>query len=152
MGTERERDTDDSLERQVHEVLRSLPPRRAPEQLVARVLEQLEQRAAMPWWRRQVTQWPALPRLSFALLAAALMLLSLAGSGSLPRFSSVTAPVLSWGQHLLAPLSVLPRLLTELVGLLPMVWVQALLVVAVFAYLFLFGVGAAAYRLLILSR
>lgn len=147
-----ERDADRALERQVREVLHSLPPRRAPEHLMARVLEQLEQRAAMPWWRRQVTQWPALARLSFALLAVALMLLSLAGSASLPRFATATAPVLSWGQHVLALLNVLPRVLTALVGLLPMAWLQALLVVAVLAYLFLFGVGAAAYRLLFLSR
>ncbi|HEX4051231.1 MAG TPA: hypothetical protein VHY19_10160 [Steroidobacteraceae bacterium] len=150
MGTER--DPDNALERQVHELLRALPPRRAPEHLATRVLEQLAQRAAMPWWRRQVMQWPTLARLSFALLAAALMLLSLAGSSRLPHFANATAPVLSWGHHMLAQLSVLPRLLTALVGLLPMAWLQAFLVLAVFAYLFLFGVGAAAYRLLYLER
>lgn len=146
------RDADRVLERQVHEVLQSLPPRRAPGHLMARVLEQLEQRAAMPWWRRQVMQWPTPARLSFALLAAALMALSLAASASLPRFSSATAPVLSFGQHVLGLLSVLPRLLSALVGLLPMAWMQALLVIAVFAYLLLFGIGAAAYRLLYLER
>jgi hypothetical protein len=145
-----ERDTEGALERQVGELLRSLPPRAAPEHLAARVLEQLAQRAAMPWWRRQVTQWPTSARLSFALLAAALMLLSLAGSASLPRVSA--APVLSWGQHVLSLFNVLPRLLAALVGLLPMAWLQAFLVVAVVAYLFLFGVGAAAYRLLYLER
>jgi hypothetical protein len=95
-------------------------------------------------------QWPTPARLSFALLAAALMLLSLAGSASLPHLSA--APVLSWGQHVLAPLGVLSRLAVALVGLVPMAWLQALLVLAVVAYLFLVGVGAAAYRLLFLPR
>jgi hypothetical protein len=147
-----ERNSDSALERQVNEVLRSLPPRPAPEHLMTRVLEQLEQRAAMPWWRRQVVQWPTGARLSFALLAAGLMLLSLAGSAGLPRVTHATAPVLSWGHHMLALLSGLLRLLTTLVGLLPMAWLQAFLVLAVFAYLILFGVGAAAYRLLYLDR
>src|ERR1700761_8563693 len=118
-----ERDADSALERQVDELLRSLPVRAAPEHLAARVLERLAQRAAMPWWRRQVRQWPTPARLSFALLAAALMLLSLVASASLLRVSA--APVLSWGQHVLSLLSVLPRLLASLVSLLPMAWLQA---------------------------
>ena len=145
-----DRDTDSALERQVHALLRSLPPRAAPERLAARVLEQLAQRAATPWWRRQVMQWPTPARLSFALLALALMLLSLAGSASLPHVTA--APVIAWGQHLLAPLGVLSRLLVALVGLVPMAWLEAFLVLAVLAYLFLFGLGAAAYRLLFLAR
>jgi hypothetical protein len=147
-----ERDPDSALERQVHELLRSLPSRRAPGHLATRVLEQLAQRAALPWWRRQVMQWPTLARLSFALLAAALMLLSLAGRASLPRLAHATAALLSWGHHVLAQLSVLPRLLTALVGLLPMAWLEAFLVLAGVAYLILFGVSAAAYRLLYLER
>lgn len=148
-----EREPDSGLERQVHALLRSLPARRAPEQLMARVREQLEQRAAMPWWRRQVTQWPMAARVSFALLAAvSLILLSLAGRASQPHLATPTASMLAWGHHLQAQLSVVPRLLTALLGALPMAWLQAFLLIAVLAYLFLFGVGAAAYRLLYLER
>lgn len=147
-----ERDPDSVLERQVRDVLHSLPLRAAPESLMTRVLEQIEQRAALPWWRRQVMQWPTAARLSFALLAAALMLLSLAGSASLLRFGNPAAPVLSWGHHVLALLSIVPRFLTALLGLLPVAWLQGFLVVAALAYLFLFGVGAAAYRLLYMER
>jgi len=147
-----EPDSDGALERQVHALLRSLPLRQAPGQLAARVLGQLERRAAAPWWRRQVMQWPVGARLSFALLGAALMLLSLAASARLLRLAGPTPPVLAWGHHALSLLGVVPRLLTALLGLLPVAWLQAILVLAVVAYLFLFGVGAAAYRLLIIQR
>ncbi|HTT04545.1 MAG TPA: hypothetical protein VMF64_04600 [Steroidobacteraceae bacterium] len=148
-----EREPDSGLERQVHTLLRSLPARHAPEHLMARVLEQIEQRAALPWWRRQVMHWPLIARLSFALLAVAcLMLLSLAGRAGLPRLASPTAPMLAWGHHVLALLGVVPRLVTALLGALPMVWLQAILVIGLLAYLFLFGVGAAAYRLLYLEH
>ena len=151
MGSAREPDS--RLERQVHALLRSLPARRAPEELLARVLAQLEQRAALPWWRRQVRQWPMAARLSFALLAVAcLVLLSLAGRAAMPHLAHPTASMLAWGHHMQAVLNVVPRLFTALLGVLPMAWLQAFLVIGVLAYLFLFGVGAAAYRLLYQER
>src|SRR6185312_16273601 len=131
-----ERDSDSALARQVQELLGTLPLRPAPGRLAARVLEQLGRRTAAPWWRRQVMQWPMGARLSFGLLGAALMLLSLAGSASLLRLAHPTAlahpvlahsatPVLAWGHQVLLLVGIVPRLLTALLGLVPVVWLQA---------------------------
>ena len=150
-----EHDPESQLERQVHTLLRSLPPRRAPEGLTARVLEELARRAALPWWRRQVTQWPFVARLSFALVALALIVLSLEGSvGSvgLPRLAAPAAPALSWSHHAFALWNALLAPLTALLHSLPTLWLEAAAALAACAYLFLFGVGAAAYRLLYLER
>jgi hypothetical protein len=147
-----EHDPESLLERQMHAMLRSLPPRPAPEGLTARVLEELSRRAALPWWRRQVTQWPMPARLSFALVAAALVLLSLAGSASLQDLAAPAAPALSWSHHLMALWSALLAPLTALLRSLPPLWLEIAAALAACAYLFLFGVGAAAYRLLYLER
>ncbi len=52
----------DPFEQPVHQLLRSLPERSAPTTLEARVLAAIAARAALPWWRRPVTQWPSLWR------------------------------------------------------------------------------------------
>src|SRR5579871_2929496 len=108
--------------------------------------------AALPWWRRAVPQWPTAARLLFAVVAAALVSLSLQGSASMSRLTAPAASALSWAQHALSLLRTVPRLLSALLGALPMAWVQAALLIAVIAYLFLFGIGTAAYRLLYLER
>ena len=54
--------TDEKLERLVGQVLRDLPPRRAPASLEARVLGELAARARLPWWRRGVATWPVAVR------------------------------------------------------------------------------------------
>ena len=54
--------TDEKLERLVGQVLRDLPPRRAPASLEARVLSELARRSRLPWWRRGVASWPAAVR------------------------------------------------------------------------------------------
>jgi hypothetical protein len=149
-------DPDPLLERRVHEALRSLPPRRAPEGLAQRVLETLAQRAAqgtaLPWWRRQVTHWPIGARLLFALVAAALILVSLAGSARLRRLTAPVAPALSWSHHAAALWNSVHALLAAVLNALPMQWLEVAAVLAIGTYLFLFGVGAAAYRLLYLER
>lgn len=147
-----EHDSERQLEQQVQRLLRSLPPRRAPEALAARVLEQLAQRAAVPWWRRQVSQWPALARVLFALVGLTLMLASLAGSTRLPRLPGVANPLLSWPHPLAAPWRIFPELVSTLLHALPTAWLQAAAMLALLAYLFVLGFGTAAYRLLYLER
>ncbi len=48
----------------MHEALRRLPARRAPASLEARVLREIERRAALPRWRSGIAQWPAAVRVA----------------------------------------------------------------------------------------
>lgn len=150
-----DRDADRSLERAMHGMLRSLPPRRAPQELASRVFAELERRAAMPWWRRQVMHWPRSARLIFALVAASLVLVSLAGSA---RLASL-APAASLGslqairsQPLMVFWHTLAALPTAVLNALPTQWLAIAAVLAAATYVLLIGVGAAAWRLLYLQR
>lgn len=53
---------EENLERLTHEALRQLPPCRAPASLEARVLREIERRAALPRRRSGIAQWPAAAR------------------------------------------------------------------------------------------
>ena len=53
------------LEKRVHAALRSLPDRRAPDSLAARVLAEIERRAAIPWWHKSLAYWPQWARGTF---------------------------------------------------------------------------------------
>ena len=48
----------DELERFIHQTLRALPDRKAPGTLEARVLAEVERRAAIPWWHKSWSYWP----------------------------------------------------------------------------------------------
>ena len=84
------------LEAAIDRELKALPNLRAPETLVPRVMATIEQRAALPWYRRAWQTWP-LP------LQAAAMLVLLAVFGSVcvaswqvvhtPAFASVSREV-----------------------------------------------------------
>lgn len=62
----------------LHAELSALPLARAPESLQKRVLAELMQRQAQPWWRQSYRGWPLVVQCGFALLALGLMHLTLA--------------------------------------------------------------------------
>lgn len=151
-----ERDPQSALEHQVNELLRSLPLRRAPEHLSARVLEQLARRAAAPWWRRSFWHWPWLMRSVFLAACLVLIGISLLGTAGVPAHVPALAGALGgmqlhapgWVGHLAAGPHAALALLSALVRALPAAWLEAIAVIAGAAYVLLFGLGAAAYRLL----
>jgi hypothetical protein len=104
-------------------VLRELPLRRAPHTLEARVLGELERRAARPWWCRSFTHWPNIARLGFLVICAVPALAITGAAGNIAA---------------------------TLVGIVP-AWIYLGLAAAAFLYACLFGLGAAAYRLLYLQ-
>src|SRR5471032_72592 len=65
-------DDEQKLERLVHRTLCDLPLRRAPGTLEARVLAELERRAALPWWHKSYAHWPVAMRLAFLVVTAAI--------------------------------------------------------------------------------
>jgi hypothetical protein len=149
-----ERLTPEQLEKMVHDALRSLPDRRAPAALEARVWAALERRAAIPWWHRSWGYWPLGVRAAFVVfcgaVAAGLVLASLyvpAGFDSAP-FHHVAAPVLGLIDGALGVGRWLAAFGALLVRQIPALWLYAALAFVAALYAMLFGLGATAYRTL----
>jgi hypothetical protein len=127
-------DRDRELESVLREVLRDLPPRRAPSSLEARVLARLQDRGFASWR-------PKL-RLSFVLASCVAMAAVLwAGSATLEQASLQMVAVL----HLMTAFGVLTD---ALVALVPTTWLYVGLCIGVSLYAALLCLGATAYHTL----
>jgi len=142
-------DNHEQLERLIHRTLRELPPRRAPRSLEARVMAELERRAALPWWHQSYAHWPVAVRAAFFLGTAALAALLVAGLFSLTRGAGATqlaADGFAW----LSLTRDLARTASDTAGALwrsiPPLWLYGTLATLAACYATLIGVGAAAYR------
>lgn len=138
----------------VHRELRSLPPRRAPHTLESRVLAALEQQAAVAWYHKSWTYWPAAVKAAFlavgtgvsgAAIAAFYLLSQGAETGALTaavsqRFSGVTTlfHVFRW----------ICSYASEAIASIPPLWLYGGLAFVAALYAAFFGLGAAAYRTL----
>jgi hypothetical protein len=143
---------DQKLEQVLSEALRGVAPRGAPRSLQSRVFEELERRAALPWWRHSFSNWPLPARVAFLLLCAGLIASTVLGGVSAAvgtqSFTDLAAQGLLWMRPLLTVMSSAAGLLTLLLRVIPTVWLYAGAGVAVMLYVALFGLGAAAYRTL----
>lgn len=146
-------EADRRFEAAIEAALRELPLRRAPPSLELRVLEELSQRAALPWWRRSFDGWPPFARVGFVLVCILLVGLAfMGGIWVMQNLGSSPLGVLSmpWARHLF----VFAGAAGELVSLLRIVppgWVYEGLAASVALYALLFGLGIAAYRTLYLD-
>lgn len=143
-----------NLERLVHQTLRTLPPRRAPRSLEQRVLAAIEQRAALPWWRKGFAYWPAAPRIAFLAVAVAVVagffrLLTGVEAGAL--FAGLL-PQLAWADTVASLAHATQDFVRVVVGGIPPLWLYGGLTVVASLYAALFGLGATAYRLLYANR
>jgi hypothetical protein len=143
---------DQKLEQLLNDALAGMPQRRAPGTLESRIFNELERRAALPWWRRSFSYWPMPARATFLLLCAALIGLTLLGGISAVvgphSLADIGAPALLWMRPLLALMSSAGVLLALLLRVIPAVWIYVGLGVGTVLYVALFGLGAAAYRTL----
>jgi hypothetical protein len=135
---------EDQLERVLGDAMRGLPARPAPHTLESRVLVELARRASQPWWRRSFGHWPAFARVGWMTACGVLIGITLLGG-------SWTTPVSSWIRHAAAVTGMVGNLVASLVDAFPATWLLPGLAAAAFLYAFLFGLGAAAYRLLYLQ-
>lgn len=144
----------EEMERLVHSALHSLPNRRAPASLEARVLAALEMRARIPWWHKSWSYWPQWVRTSFLIfcggLAGVFVLGGLyvhAGFDS-TLVSNALAPVMSF----FAQVRAVGRAGADVVAVvsrnIPMWWIYGAVAFVAGLYAMLFGLGAAAYRVL----
>jgi hypothetical protein len=145
-------DIDDRLERLLQRELSALPLRRAPGTLESRVLGELARRAALPWWQRSFANWPVGPRVIFVLICVALIGATFLGGVSavlgVRSLTEVGALLLSWIQPALVVAASAGGLAALLLRLIPPLWLYGGLTVGAMLYVMLFGLGAAAYRML----
>jgi hypothetical protein len=148
----------DKLEKAIHETLRSLPNRKAPPALEARVLAELARRAALPWWHRSWVNWPPAVRWFFLFFSAGVCASMIVGCVALLH----RTPLGVMGRVLARPSGILAALTTaihatlgvagELLNLVPRVWLYGGVATITLLYATVFLAGAAAYRTLWQSR
>ena len=141
------------LEQLIHQTLRTLPDRKAPRTLQSRVLAGIAARQALPWWRQSFVHWPLPVRAAFFVLAGGLA----AGLVLLGAPSSVDLlPAL---REFLAPLAQVRGVSTFVADLsetifrsIPTLWLYGVVAFIATLYAALVGLGATAYRTLIVNR
>jgi hypothetical protein len=144
-------DRDEALEQFIDRTLRDLPQRRAPDELMSRVLASIEQRATTAWWRRTFDGWPAAAQCAFLFVATGLATLAVYASALVPmrldfsslRIDSSSAAVL---------FKALTTLQSSFIGSLPPLWIYGALAIVVALYVTALGIGAIAYRTLYAGR
>lgn len=148
-------DVDDKAEHALSRALQSLPLRRAPADLEARVLHQLERRRGRDSWRRGFTHWPVAARAGFISICISLVSATLVdyrwstlGGGALQR---AFGGALSWTYVAVGSIASATDLLTRIASTLPERWLFTIATAAAALYALLFGLGAVAFRTLYLS-
>lgn len=148
----------DPLEKVIHEALRSLPPRKAPSGLEARVLAEIARRDALPWWCRSWTYWPVGVRWIFLAISAAVCATAIIGCVTLLRGTSfgvvgriLAQPSQTWGA-IMTVIHTAVGVGGSLFGLIPAVWLYSGVATITLLYATVFLAGAAAYRTLWQSR
>ena len=144
---------EDRLERLLGDAMRSLPVKPAPHGLESRVLGELARRAARPWWRRSFGHWPAFARVGWMTACGVLIGVTLLGGPWTTAVNSLqsTGATSSWLRQAVVITGTVGNLGASLVDAVPAGWLLLGLAAAALLYAFLFGLGAAAYRLLYLQ-
>ena len=146
--------TPEQIEQLVHRELRSLPPRRAPRTLEARVLAAIEHQAAVAWYHKSWSYWPAAVRAAFLVVATAVsgavmtafyQLFTGVELGTLATQAGVKLNFLAKLYH--AAVWIVD-FAANVFGSIPPLWLYGGLALIAALYATLFGLGAAAYRTL----
>jgi hypothetical protein len=154
----------------VDRLLREQPARRAPSSLQARVLAELNSRAAgelstgtvahlaRPWWRKGFAHWPLSARAAFLIASGGFVKLALLGVMSVTAWvrsedvAATVTPAFSWLRALVFIVHTLASM-TELVfRAIPVEWLYGAVGCGVALYAALFGLGAVAYRALYVNK
>ena len=145
------------LEQFIGAVLRQQPLRQAPATLEARVLQELTQRAARPWWLQGFSRWPWPARALFLPVGIGLVQLSFLTTARLATLwqsiqHSAPATTAQSGLQLFANLGQAVQTLGNMVTRdIPQLWIYGAAGLALLMYAALFGIGAAAFRTLIVT-
>jgi hypothetical protein len=148
----------DKLEAAIHRVLRSLPDRKAPAGLEARVLAELSRRAALPWWKKSFAFWPSAVRAGFfagSAIAAAIVITGLIYAGrsrSAHELASGVSSSIAWIVFARDLMTAANDKVRILVAAIPPYWLYGALATVAACYAALAAIGAATYRALSYAR
>jgi hypothetical protein len=142
------------LEQVVHRELRALPLRRAPRTLEARVLAALEHQAAIAWYHKSWSYWPAAVRAVFLALATGVTGAIVTGFYLMYNGVDTSAVAAQAGERL-SFFTRIYHLATWIADFgmnqfnnIPSLWLYGGLALVAALYATFFGLGAAAYRVL----
>jgi len=152
MSADHERES--NLEHATTRALERLPLRRAPAELAARVLAEIEQRASLPWWRLGFARWPAAAQASLIVCSAYLAWLSVNGvlwviaSAGSARTAYDASPSLSSVRAASQLVLFVAHLCASVLHSIPAEWLYLTAALAALLYAAVFGIAAMAYRIL----
>lgn len=144
----------EELEKSLGAVLKGQPSLRAPSALEQRVREAIVWRAERPWWQRAFGEWPLPARLGFYLLSSVAAVVCVAAALAMWNGPGATlaAELLEKFSNGRAAVDAVAAMVTGWLGRVPVgAWLIVGACVAL-AYAGVFGLGAAAYRLLWKAR
>jgi hypothetical protein len=148
----------EKLEVAIHRVLRSLPDRKAPAGLEARVLAELGRRAALPWWKKSFAFWPASVRIGFfagSALAAALVVAGLVYAGESSgahQLAGSIANSIAWLVFARDMMATVGDKVRIVIAAVPPLWLYGAAATLAACYGALAAIGAATYRTLCFAR
>jgi hypothetical protein len=146
------------LEQFIHATLRSLPNRRAPGTLEARVLAEIERRATVAWYHRSWAFWPAPVRALFLAVAsgfsgAAVLAFFLVSHGfDVGAVAQEIGSRFTWLTSCVGAAEWIVDFTGRMLGSIPPFWLYGGLAFIGALYLAFFGLGATAYRMLYRSK
>jgi hypothetical protein len=140
------------LEQAIQQQLAALPEREAPELLISSVMAAIQARAARPWWRRPIPQWPRQNQFVVVGVMLALICGAIFGLGQIWPHEAI-AEIPSQAAAAIEPvrpawnvLETLTRAAAMIVRSLSQPWLIALGFGFLFVYLSCIGMGMAWYR------
>lgn len=142
------------LEHLIHSTLRSLPHRRAPGTLEARVLAGVERRATIAWYHKSWSYWPAGVRAAFLALGTAVASAAVIGFYLFSQGAAADAVVqevatgFGWINRMVGAGTWTVNLAQHLVADIPPLWFYGGLAFIAAMYATFVGLGATAYRYL----
>lgn len=145
-------DTEQKLAHVVDKLCKQQPLRKAPTDMYARVMREVQLRKSLPWWRKSFLHWPLMMQALFvvaALLTAkgALMLGSWFDANAVATAKTITQES-SLVQGSSALLSISNHLSSLFAHIVPSSWMYLAVLSVGAIYLVLIGVGVATYKTL----
>ena len=148
-------DNVEKLEQLIDRTLRAQPARRAPQDLQARVVAEIERRTALPWWCNNFAHWP---RAGFLIASYGFVRLALAAvmwvtqALHSPQIAGAVNPAMNWAHRPASIIFLTADVAASVIRAVPPYWLYGAVATAVALYAALFGLGAAAYRTLYVNR
>src|SRR3954466_12608058 len=140
------------LEQAIQQQLAHLPEREAPEALIASVMSRIQARAARPWWRRPIPQWPRQNQFVVVAVMLAFICAAIFGLGQIWPHEAISeiptqaAAAIDPVRPAWNILETLTRAFAMVLRSLSQPWLIALGFGFLFVYLSCIGMGMAWYR------